>query len=115
MPQDLKSFMVRLATDLDSLTQFITDPQRATEGSGLSAESRAILFSADQGRIYAAVANPPQPQAAWTPAQERPAQAQPAAAQIPQAPVHAMPQYLPLTYGCIWWPQTGWTMPWYGQ
>jgi hypothetical protein len=51
----LRKFLVELASDLDRLCSFIADPQAVATEAGLGEEDRALLFSGDQGRIYAAL------------------------------------------------------------
>lgn len=57
MSTDLKSYLVRLAIEPDRYREFVDDPLAASEKAGLSAEERAVLFSGDQNRIYAALVN----------------------------------------------------------
>ncbi|HLJ85946.1 MAG TPA: hypothetical protein VKZ53_03935 [Candidatus Angelobacter sp.] len=58
MSHALKSYMVKLASDVERLAAFIADPQRAAEEAGLNEKEREILFSKDPQRLYAAVAHP---------------------------------------------------------
>ena len=51
----LKSYMARLATDLEALSAFVSDPRKAANDAELSAEDQAALFSGDQNRIYTAL------------------------------------------------------------
>ncbi len=58
MSQELKNYLVELATDLDRLSAFISDPGKAAQDAGLSDDDHKVLLSGDQNRIYAAVASP---------------------------------------------------------
>jgi hypothetical protein len=49
----LKTYLVLLATDVGHLGDFFANPAAAAENAGVSKEDRAILFSGDQGLIYA--------------------------------------------------------------
>jgi hypothetical protein len=49
----LKAYMVLLATDLEALSDFVSDPRQAAEGAELSKDDQAVLFSGDQDLIYA--------------------------------------------------------------
>jgi hypothetical protein len=51
----LMAFLVRLAVEPQTLSEFVSDPEAAATKAGLSDEDRMILFSGDQNRIYAAL------------------------------------------------------------
>jgi hypothetical protein len=55
MSDKLKAFMVKLASDQESLNSFITDAARFMELTGLSDEDRETLLSGDTNRIYLAL------------------------------------------------------------
>lgn len=61
MSDDLKRFMVKLASEPDSLADFMRDPRSAMDGAGLLPEEQDIVLSGDQGRIYAAIKGMPLP------------------------------------------------------
>jgi hypothetical protein len=44
--------MVMLASNLESLSEFMADPQAASSKAGLSADDQAILFSGSQSAIF---------------------------------------------------------------
>ncbi len=56
---NLKTYMVRLATDIDYLSDFVADPHKATEKAGLSPQDQAVLFSGDQSLIYTTLTTAP--------------------------------------------------------
>jgi hypothetical protein len=89
MDDELKTFLTELAGSVDKLSDFIADPKATAEAAGLSEESRDVLFSGDQNRIYVAIGGiqltPPGQEG-----EEAPAAEQPAAAAMPQ--VH--PQFV---------------------
>ena len=63
----LRALYVELASNLDKFSNFVADPAAVVKQSGLSKEETDLLFSGDQGRIYASlrpemVPTPPQPQ-----------------------------------------------------
>ncbi|HKO58216.1 MAG TPA: hypothetical protein VJ276_20290 [Thermoanaerobaculia bacterium] len=89
MHEHLKDFMVKLASDVDALTEFISDAQTVIGQSDLSDEERNILRSGDQDRIYQAIS---EPQAQPAPAQPQPPA--PAPQQFPQ-PAASWPQQAP--------------------
>lgn len=64
MTEQLKNYMVELATNVDRLAEFMRDPKTALESSGLDEADRATLASGDQGRIYSALKDLPTPPAA---------------------------------------------------
>lgn len=76
----LRAFFVSLASDLDMYSRFVASPRAVAEASNLSPDEIALLFSGDQGRIYAALRPDLIPK---TPPQPAPA-AQPAPAPTPQ-------------------------------
>jgi hypothetical protein len=53
MSVTLKAYMVQLAINIDQLSDFVDDPQKASEKAGLSSHDRAVLLSGDQSLIYA--------------------------------------------------------------
>jgi len=67
MSDDLKRFMVTLASDVEALTNFMRDPRTAMDHGGLLPEEQDILLSGDQGRIYATIKGLPLPPAAGAP------------------------------------------------
>lgn len=101
----LRAFYVGLASNLDRFSGFVADPAAVAKQSGLSKEETDLLFSGDQGRIYASlrpetVPKPPQPQ------QSKEGGAAMQAAPAPAAPA---PQGYPYPYGYGWpgyWPAT---------
>lgn len=107
----LKAFYVELSSNLDKFSSFVADPRGFAEREGLSKEEMDLLFSADQGRIYASlrpdlVASPPP-----TPPNPGPAGAQaapaPASPVQPQGYSYAMPWSVPYGYSYGWpsyWP-----------
>ena len=52
MSLSLKTYMAILATDLDALTEFMTDPMCASTRAGLSDADRTILLSGRPQQIY---------------------------------------------------------------
>ena len=66
---DLKSFMVALASNVDRLSEFVANPQKVAEEAELSEADRATLFSADQAKLYAALAPAAQANAAKPPSE----------------------------------------------
>jgi hypothetical protein len=52
MSNELKTFMVKLAGDLDCLTLFMVNPREVLARSGLEKEDQEALLSGDQNRIY---------------------------------------------------------------
>ncbi len=71
--------MVKLATDLESLSAFIEDAEKSMASAHLSKEEREILTSGDTGRIYLALTDQGGQSASATPAAQQPAPAQPPA------------------------------------
>lgn len=68
----LRAFYVELSSNLDKLSAFIADPAAVARREGLSNEETELLFSGDQGRIYASLrpelmVSPPPPQPAAAP------------------------------------------------
>jgi hypothetical protein len=55
MSGGLRDFLVRLATDPDCLSQFMTDPAGALDRAGLPAEDRAAVLSRDSDRLRSAL------------------------------------------------------------
>lgn len=55
MDDELMTFLTELAGSVEKLSDFIADPKAAAESAGLSEESRDVLFSGDQNRIYLAI------------------------------------------------------------
>ena len=98
----LRALYVELASDLDKFSDFVADPAAVVKQSGLSKEETDLLFSGDQGRIYASlrpemVPMPPQPQQSTGQAGAA-SQAAPAPAPPSQS---AWPNAYPYGYG---WP-----------
>ena len=83
MDDELKTFLTELAGSVEKLSEFIADPKANAEAAGLSEESRDVLFSGDQNRIYLAIGGiqltPPGQEG-----EEAPAAEQAAAAPTPQ-------------------------------
>jgi len=52
---ELRKFFVRLASDLELFCRFVANPEAAAKQAGVTEEDRELLFSGDQGRIYAAL------------------------------------------------------------
>jgi hypothetical protein len=67
MSEDLKRFMVKLASEPDTLADFMRDPRSAMDHAGLLPEQQDIVMSGDQGRIYATIKGMPLPPAAPAP------------------------------------------------
>ena len=85
----LRAFYVELSSNLDTLAAFIADPLAIAKREGLGKEEIELLFSGDQGKIYASlrpdlVFSTPQPPS-------NPGQAG-AAAQAAPAPAPPVPQ-----------------------
>ena len=104
MSDDLKRFMVSLASDVDALTNFMRDPRAAMDHAGLPPEIQDIVLSGDQGRIYATIKGLPLPPPAEAPAPpQMPTvvatmlQGQQGAAPAPAAQPQPQPQ--PMPYG----------------
>jgi hypothetical protein len=55
----LVGLLVRVAIDADAYAAFLAAPDAAARNAGLSPEERAVLASADQNRIYAALVGTP--------------------------------------------------------
>lgn len=55
MSTNLRSYLVRLATEPDRFSEFVANPLAAAENAGLSTEDREVLFSGNQNEIYAAL------------------------------------------------------------
>ena len=55
MSDKLRDYMVKLAYDLDALTEFLDDPLAAMAAAKLAEEDQAIMLSGDQNRMFAAV------------------------------------------------------------
>src|SRR5712671_6854139 len=103
MSDDLKRFMVSLASDVDALTNFMRDPRAAMDHGGLLPEEQDIILSGDQGRIYATIKGLPLPPPADAPAPT--AQLQPAPAAQPQPMPYGSPAGQPIYgYGAPQWP-----------
>lgn len=101
----LRAFYVELSSNLDKLSDFIADPAAVARRAGLSKEETELLFSGDQGRIYASlrpelmVPPPPAPQ----PAAGQPGAAtQAAPAPAAQGSPGASPWPNPYPYGYAW-------------
>lgn len=62
MSQALKDYMVTLAMDLDALTRFIDDPEKAVRAAKLGQEDREVLLSGDQARIFGAIGGTRRPE-----------------------------------------------------
>jgi hypothetical protein len=91
--EKLTNFYVRLAGDVDFLSDFIADSQAVAKRE-LSEGEREVLFSGDQGRIYSTLRPDLIPKTPPAPPQPQPAAApQPGAAADPNRAVclHAMP------------------------
>jgi hypothetical protein len=67
MSDDLKRFMVKLASEPDALADFMRDPRGAMDHAGLPPEEQEIVLSGDQGRIYATIKGMPLPPASPAP------------------------------------------------
>src|SRR5712672_2775928 len=116
MSDDLKRFMVSLASDVDALTNFMRDPRAAMDHGGLLPEEQDIILSGDQGRIYATIKGLPLPPPAEAPAPpQMPTvvatmlQGQQGAAPAPTAQPQPMPYGSPAgqpiyCYGAPQWP-----------
>ena len=124
MSDDLKRFMVSLASDVDALTNFMRDPRAAMDHGGLLPEEQDIILSGDQGRIYATIKGLPLPPPAEAPAPPQmptvvatmlqgqqgaspapTAQLQPAPAAQPQPMPYGSPAGQPIyCYGVPQWP-----------
>jgi len=65
--EDIKRYMVKLASDVEALTDFMRDPRTMMDRAGLLPEEQDILLSGDQGRIYATLKGLPLPPAAPAP------------------------------------------------
>ena len=52
MSLSLRTYMAILASDLDALTEFMTDPLRASARAGVSDADRVILLSGHPQQIY---------------------------------------------------------------
>jgi hypothetical protein len=61
MPISLKDYLVRLATNVDDLSDFVSDPHKASEKAGLSSQDQEVLFSGNQSLIYAALTGASKP------------------------------------------------------
>ena len=97
MYEPLKDFMVKLASDVNVLTDFIKDPEKVIEGEALSEEERNILRSGNPARIFEALSEP----AVLSPS--------PAPAPQSQPPT---PQYLQPATAASWPQQAGaWFQP----
>lgn len=107
MHDELRLFMLRLATDLELLTRFVANPAITAEDEGLSAEDRAILFSGDQRRIYFAIARPRGPAGAASAPEVQP-QSQ-MLKQMPEAqPQSQMLKQMPDARYALAWTPWGW-------
>lgn len=51
MSGGLRDFLVRLATDPDSLARFSSDPAGAADQAGLTADEKAAVLSRDSDRL----------------------------------------------------------------
>ena len=89
----LKTFMLRLASDGELLNRFVAAPDATAREEGLDDAERAILFSGNQNRIYCALVGKPYPPPPPPP---------PTAQAMPQPPRAAPPQF-----GWSWTPW-GW-------
>lgn len=61
MSDDLKRFMVKLASEPDTLADFMRDPRGAMDHAGLLPDEQDIVLSGDQSRIYATIKGMPLP------------------------------------------------------
>lgn len=52
MSLSLRTYMAILASNPDALTEFITDPARASARAGLSDADRTVLLSGNPQQIY---------------------------------------------------------------
>jgi hypothetical protein len=96
MNEKLKAYMVKLATNQESLDSFIADASKHMDASGLSKEDQEILISGDTGKIYFALVDETSaPQGAA---------ANPPAAQPKQPSV--LPSVVPVISATAGWGQT---------
>jgi hypothetical protein len=117
MSDELKRYMVELASDVGKLADFMLDPRAAMEATGLSKDSQDVLMSGDQGRIYATLKGLPIPAAAPAPSPPQlptvvATMLQPREAAAPVGGPSAAagwPVQSPVYYGAV--PQPQWQLP----
>jgi hypothetical protein len=59
MSQNLRNFLVDLASDPDRMNRFVADPAGELAGAGLSAEQKAALLARDSAALRRALGDSP--------------------------------------------------------
>ncbi len=60
MSDNLKKFLIDLASDPGRMSRFVADPAGELDGAGLSADEQAVLLARDSARLRRALgASPP--------------------------------------------------------
>ena len=59
MSENLKKFLVELASDPDRMSRFVADPGGELDGAGLSTGERAVLLARDSARLRRALGASP--------------------------------------------------------
>lgn len=122
---DFNKYLVRLATDVDTLLAFMNDPRGAMNASGLSSFAQDLLLSGDQSRIYASIKGLPLPEPAGAaPPMQLPTVvatllgqntsiSEPVQTPVTQAVMAPMAGVAPTSYGSAWpyvWYPSAWCL-----
>ena len=59
MSENLKKFLVELASNPDRMSRFVADPGGELDGAGLSTDEKAVLLARDSARLRRALGASP--------------------------------------------------------